>query len=279
MCDKNTESIEEEDIMYQDDLVCILRPEIKKGIVVFTYYGNSEGINKFNPYEDGLKTGKQLHSEGIDFGRTTIHPYIFFRAPFYSKKIDYSTIDSEIISSYGEIKNTNRVFIRVDPDKTFVFSSEIRDIYTRPIWYDKVDIMIENSKKSLSEYLTIIQNNVKIEQNVSISKKIYYHLFSSEAKLFPKYVNVECPYDESPINYNSEILVKIDHLTPEYFVPKSALFKPYEDGLKTGKQLHSEGIDFGRTTTYPFYSKKINENGKYKHYKHYKNYQYYKYYK
>ena len=30
--------IEESDIMYQDDLVCILKPEVKKGIIVLTNY-------------------------------------------------------------------------------------------------------------------------------------------------------------------------------------------------------------------------------------------------
>jgi hypothetical protein len=32
------EPIEQSDIMYQDDLVCILRPEVKKGIIVWTHF-------------------------------------------------------------------------------------------------------------------------------------------------------------------------------------------------------------------------------------------------
>ncbi len=122
------EPIEESDILYQDDLVCILRPDVKKGIIVWTHYTQPAEMGSL--CELGLKTGKQLQQEGINFDRSKIHPYIFFRAPYYSRDIDYTSVETEIISSYGEkqIGIEPRVFIRVDPDKTFVFSSEIRAI-------------------------------------------------------------------------------------------------------------------------------------------------------
>jgi len=118
----------DDDIMYQDELVCILKPAVKKGIVVWTHFTQPAGMNTLCRL--GLKTGKQLQSEGIDFGRSKIHPYIFFRAPYYSRDIDYTSVETEIFSSYGEIGTEPRVFIRVDPHRTFVFSSEIRDIFT-----------------------------------------------------------------------------------------------------------------------------------------------------
>ena len=119
------EPIKENDIMYQDDLVCILRPDIKKGIIIWSRYIQPSDMDSLCIL--GLKTGEQLQSEGVNFNRNIYHPYIFFRAPYYSRSIDYSTIETEIISSYGEkIEMESRVFIRVDPDKTFVFSSEIR---------------------------------------------------------------------------------------------------------------------------------------------------------
>ena len=113
------------DIMYQDDLVCILRPYIKKGIIIWSNYTQPPNMDSLLIL--GLKTGKKLKEEGVDFGRSKIHPYIFFRAPYLSADIDYSTIETEIISSFGqELLERNyetKVFIRVDPDKTFVFSS------------------------------------------------------------------------------------------------------------------------------------------------------------
>jgi hypothetical protein len=209
--------IEESDIMYQDDLVCILKPDVKKGIVVWTHYTQPPGMNSL--CELGLKTGKQLSAEGINFGRSKIHPYIFFRAPYYSRDIDYSSPKEEIKSSYGEgqIGIQPRVFIRVDPDKTFVFSSEIRALHPEDINY---------SKKLLSEYLRIIYENSKIYNTLfplTITKKqAAYHLFSSELIPVPNngmsYAKLEYPLVNIPIERNSEILVSIPHLTPDFFV-------------------------------------------------------------
>ncbi len=220
------------DIMYQDDLVCILQPYIKKGIIIWSNYTQPPNMDSLLTL--GLKTGKKLKEEGIDFGRSKIHPYIFFRAPYFSTDIDYSTIETEIISSYGhsrqhargcshmsstgqellERDNETKVFIRVDPDKTFVFSSEIRVNF-----FNEADTKIFDSKKKLSEYLTIIKTNLEIETSErSKNKKILYNLLSSKAKIFLNTINPGKLFSDAPINRNSEILVSIPHLTPEYFV-------------------------------------------------------------
>ena len=204
------------DIMFQDDLVCILRPYIKKGIIIWSNY--TQPPNMPSLLTLGLKTGKKLKEEGVDFGRSKIHPYIFFRAPYLSADIDYSTIETEIISSFGqellERVNESKVFIRVDPDKTFVFSSEIRVNF-----FNEADTKIFDSKKKLSEYLRIIKINLEIETLVSNkNKKILYNLKSSEARLFPNTTNPGKLFSNAPINRNSEILVSIPHLTSDYFV-------------------------------------------------------------
>jgi len=226
------------DIMYQDDLVCILRPNIKKGIIIWSNY--IQPLNMDSLCILGLKTGKKLKEEGVDFGRSKIHPYIFFRAPYLSADIDYSTIETEIISSYGhsrseadrqsargcsriyiscagqellERDNETKIFIRVDPDKTFVFSSEIRVNF-----FNVADTKIFDSKKKLSEYLTIIKTNLEIETFESNkNNKILYNLLSSKAKIFLNTINPGKLFSKAPINRNSEILVSIPHLTPDYF--------------------------------------------------------------
>ena len=212
------EPIEQSDIMYRDDLVCILKPNVKKGIIIWTHFTQPEGMGSL--CELGLKTGKKLKEEDVNFGRTKIHPYIFFRAPYYSRDIDYTSVETEINSSYGErqLEIEPRAFIRVDPDKTFVFSSEIRDIFKHSVWYGKEENIINNSKKTLSKYLDIIKENMEIKMDVKSDQKIWYNLFSSEAVLFPIRASPGEPFDSEPIERNSEILVSTPHLTPEHFV-------------------------------------------------------------
>ena len=198
------EPIEEDDIMYQDDLVCILKPEVKKGIIVFSRFTQPSEMDSL--CTEGLKTGQELQKEDIKFGRGVYHPYIFFCAPHYSRPIDYSTIDTEINSSFGYINKNSKVFIRVDPDRTFVFSSEIRA--KRP---DSIT-ELNKSKKTLTRYLQIIKENESIKIDFENEA---YHLYSSR-KI--KTRNSEYPIDTSPIERNSEILVSIPHLTPNFFV-------------------------------------------------------------
>ena len=238
------EPIEQSDIKYQDDLVCILKPNVNKGIIVWTDFKQPVGIDSL--CASGLKTGQQLQREGIDFGRSKIHPYMFFRAPYYSRDIDYTSIKTEINSSYGEgqIERESRVFIRVDPDKTFVFSSEIRAkiptvyFHTRDehliteqelssthsnflmnsaderyekLYNEYYNSEIKKSKKTLSQYLNIIREN-ELRPDLKI-----YNLYSSRKVSLGSPIYIY-PNDDNPIQKNSEILVSIPHLTPEYFV-------------------------------------------------------------
>jgi len=199
------EPIKEDDILYKDDLVYILKPEVPKGIIVFSEFTQPPEIDSL--CTEGLKTGQELQKEGINFGRKIYHPYIFFRAPYYSRPIDYTSIETEINSSYGkQVDMSSKVFIRVDPDRTFVFSSEIRE--QRP---DSIT-ELNKSKKTLTRYLQIIKENESIKIDFENEA---YHLYSSRKIKTRKR---EYPIDTSPIEKNSEILVSIPYLTPNFFV-------------------------------------------------------------
>jgi hypothetical protein len=243
-------AIEKTDVLYQDDLVCILKPDVKKGIIVWTHYTQPNDSETL--CTSGLKTGTQMYEEGIKFGRTRYHPYIFFRAPYYSQDINYESIESEAESSYGpgSLGNTSypKVWIRVDPDKTFVFSSNIRQnlplanfhiddgrilsaeeqsrTHTRFImkktderynglYHEYTNSEVEKSKKTLTEYLRIIKGNEYDESE-------YYNLYTSEKTFLPTLISEKdksiYPIDDTPIERESEILVSIPHLTPNYFV-------------------------------------------------------------
>lgn len=214
-----TEPIKDKDIKYKDDLVCILHPEVKKGILIRTNYVQPLGAAE-RLCNSGLKTGKLLNEQGISFDQTIYHPYIFFRAPYYSTPIDYSSVDSEIRSVYGDNseKESSMAYIRIDPEQTYVFSSEIRNIFKHSVWYKNVDTVIQKSKKTLSQYLKIIDENRIVQQQSDPNKKIWYNLFSSQAVSLSIHHHPVEPFDAEPIERNSEILVSIPHLTPDYFV-------------------------------------------------------------
>ena len=130
--------IEPEDIMFQDDLVCILKPEVKKGIIIWTQYQQPSGMDSLCTI--GLKTAKQLHTENIQFDRakSVQHPYIFFRAPYLSNIIDYTSIDSEINSSYGPGKsNIPNIFCQL-PNNTSVSSKSVKTLLNQPSNYSGI---------------------------------------------------------------------------------------------------------------------------------------------
>ena len=211
------------DIMLKTKDACILKPDCKKGILVSTKYPKKyQNIPKI-----GLKSGYKLKKEGMDLNRSIEHNCIFFRAPYQKPlKLDYSDINSEINSVYPIVDEDekkdfmeNRIFIRVHPRYTYVFSSEIRDIFMYPQNYGKKDI-IQRSRKSLLEYLHIIENNKKLMlQNQN--KLTFFNLESSKVHFSNDIVSCiarKYPYNPFLIHKCSEVLVEIPFLSPEHFV-------------------------------------------------------------
>ena len=210
-----------EDILLQTPDVCILKPEVKKGILIFHSYKT----NKLEISKIGLKTNHTLMTEGYDTKCKIPHNCIFFRAPYQKpNEINYQSIETEIQCLYGiKTNNTNynfmenKIWIRVDPRKTYTFSSEIRDIFTYPEYYQKPSIIYQ-SKKTMLDYLDIIsQNKTQMELNQDLYP--IFNLFSSQVtfrKEEPKKLKGPlCVYD---VNKNSEVLVHIPILTPKHFV-------------------------------------------------------------
>ena len=210
----NPEPINYNDIMYKDKHVCILKPNVQKGVIIMNRFNQPENMESL--CDLGLKTGSQLQKEGMEFGRSVYHPYIFFRAPYRSPdQMNYSNPEAEIISLYEEtvLDEDGVVFIRVDPDKTFVFSSEIRTVEFNKTKQNK---MLKRSKKTLTDYLRIIKENSSITEK--LNPGLRYNLFTSEAKIFPYPRSKSTEWNEYPIHRNSEILVYKPHLTRDYFV-------------------------------------------------------------
>jgi len=225
------------DIMYEDDNVCILRPEVKKGILVFTNFNQPDDIEDLCTL--GLKSAEQLQKEGVHFGRHAAvkHPYIFFRAPYYSTECDYSSIDAEIESSFKSLHTPTaggRIFIRIDPDKTFVYPSELRVLCDKQGFSEeKKYTELNKAKKNIRDYLQM-QTRVVAEfhhffgdqkgiqfwnlltyEYVAPGTGLHTRFMSRDKELTP---DLPYPYDITPPFRNSEVLVQLPHLTPNYFV-------------------------------------------------------------
>ena len=214
-----------EDILFQDNDVCILKPGVKKGVLIFTNYKQPAGMAPL--CEAGLKTGVQLQREGVNFGRNMIHDYIFFRAPYFSDPIDYTSIDTEITDSFGnsESAEPSRVWIRIDPGKSSVYSSEIRAKFSPKFMYGSPEYLfaMENevikSRKTMNEYLHILDINKSQIKYTPPGDKLVYNLFSSKVVgSIPIKDMSYYPNDSENINRTSEVLVRVPHLTPNYFV-------------------------------------------------------------
>lgn len=220
-----------EDIVFQNNDICIINPNIPKGIIIsHKYRGNFNNI-----MIEGLKSGAQLKKENIPCLTNSLHRCIFFRAPYHKpRKMDYSSIETEILNLYSESKtdiNMNdiskldadyiksHIFIRIDPRKTFVYSSELRDIFSYPELYGK-NKYINNSRKNMIEYLEIIENNRKeiiLHQNMIpyfnlITSKVNFTTYS-ESKF-----TTTLPHSPYLINKCSEVLVELPIISPNFFV-------------------------------------------------------------
>lgn len=210
-----------EDVLLETSNICILKPKVKKGILIFHSYP----LERSELIKTGLKTNHTLISEGFQTQCIIPHTCIFFRAPYQKPRaIDYSSPQKEIESVYQVTEKKlsgdfylHKVWIRVDPRKTNTFSSEIRDIFTYPKHYQK-PAYLQNSKKTMLRYFDIIESNKKIIQDNSALIPIF-NLFSSKVVMrtdLPKHF--ESPMNQYDVSKNSEVLVKIPYLTPEYFV-------------------------------------------------------------
>lgn len=229
--------IKDKDIKYQDEDVAILHPESNKGVLIWTNYNQPE--NAPDILTTGLKTGEQLQKEGIEFRRAVYHPYIFFRAPYRNpENVDKRTPIHEAVSYYDNdfMKySKNKIFIRVDPDQTYVYSSEIRVYMPSTAYHStKYNTELKKSRKTLTEYLNILSDNESMIKYKEKGTSPIYNLYTSRIvsfisssilypptrDLFHKndlYNMSNYPCNEVAVNRTSEILVRLPHLTPDYF--------------------------------------------------------------
>lgn len=230
------------DVVFEDRDVCILHPNSQRGIWVFTKNSVPNG--------QPIRTGEWMKANVPSFKeRDIFHPYVFFRAPYFAETPYYD--------AGAEAK-----WIRVDPDKTFVYSSEIRAASFQLGSKIDTEVLIQNSRKSLAEYFEVItQNAIKFPNTAEFN--VWYNLFTSEARSFAKPL-VEAkgfstnasppfPFSAHPINRNSEILVRTT-VQPGWYIssknpnarPGPAPHEGEGEGMARAQNSYSKDERFGR---------------------------------
>jgi hypothetical protein len=124
-----------------------------------------------------------------------LHPHVKSGVILYGKDGRFRPLDGRMGS---DIKDKTQ-YIRVDPDKTYVYS-----LYR--------DTPLQNSRKTLTEYLAILEENKIKPGNKHGNMQKVWNYFSSRAELISKKAVVAPPLTTMPIQYISVVLVKPDDL-------------------------------------------------------------------
>ena len=182
------------DIVFEDKDICILKPDSDRGIIIYHRFPKE--------LTDTIAMqGLRLHAANASGARSVDHTYIFFRAPgaachecgSHATLNDINTNYPKKLQMPASDQTDAYFCIRIDPTKTFVYSSECRvNYYGTEMW--------KNSRLSLQDYLNVIMENLPIKSNK-------YHVFSYRK------VNPSCKGDmftDCPPEFNAEILARCD---------------------------------------------------------------------
>jgi hypothetical protein len=221
----------ENDILFKNEDVCILTPSSTRGVIIFTNVTARFGGDPKNVCEDGLFSYNELSRKYPEYKlqyrkeiNETHNDLIFFRAPYNS---DVSTFKS----SYGKnVKDMLSNFlpqtivtIRVDPNETYVYSSEIRAKGRLTDLKRSRILMTEYLEKIKNIPKDYIKNGKDMYSNIITYKKIYKNTLPHR-----KQRNNWIEIDRSELTYpeimhfniekNTEVVVKLPNIPPSWFV-------------------------------------------------------------
>jgi hypothetical protein len=168
-----------EDILYSDQYISILKPDINKGILICSENINSLIVN--NVYYQKEHFESITYNYLSDYGMIAHEKYINFIVPYYVRDINYTSPKNEILSSYGYSGlSQNKIYIRIDPDNTYIFNKS----------NNLDDMSVHSSKISLSYYMKKY-NNVSMIKQFLFSKSKNYKIIADISKLNAKFC-VKC---------------------------------------------------------------------------------------
>ena len=201
------------DILYEDADICILHPDSRRGIEVFTISGSH------NICKEGLLSYNELRRRHPEYGlpnrsrdhRNAKHNnLIFFRAPYnrdvssFETSYDNKSPEDMIKRSYSE---TAIATIRIDPDKSYVYYSEARASGTA------ADIQI--SRVPMKHYIEYMIPTIKRRGAYRNHSGLIQFVYSD--RLTNRLAEHSDGYG-STITRFFELVANIPHIPPEWFV-------------------------------------------------------------
>jgi hypothetical protein len=200
------------DILYQNNDVCILDPASERGILIFTRSKSknicSEGLLSYNELR---KRHPELNLKNRHHHDPTHDDLIFFRAPYNSDTSSFeSSYDGKPVESMLSTLNEEAfAILRIDPEKTYVYSSETR---AKGKYSDLIA-----SRIPMSDYLNRIRGHSSFR--AQYPSKPCANILTFEKRIFGQYAYCSYPWEEYlPIERMAEVVVKLPHIPPEWFV-------------------------------------------------------------
>jgi len=187
------------DVLFEDEDVCVLRPDSPRGLVVFHKY-----LERFHDQitREGLVLGSGLRTGT----RSINHPFIFFRAPSRNSATGHNPRRPTLLDiscNYEpcqiDLANPFLFCIRIDPARTAVYSSEARvNYWGTDLW--------RGSRVPMQTYWDIL------DSNKSSRTGSFYNVLTYERCQYPSEGTTIAPPER-----NAEILVR-SSIPPEWRV-------------------------------------------------------------
>lgn len=167
----------DDDVLYQDADICILHPRSTRGIEVYNRSSHqtvtSHGLYSMNKVREVFP---ELSSIRVERRHDDT---IFFRAP----KTEDTTSTETLYETdfYDEADHSVYSFIRIDPDKSFVFNGEIRVNN-----WDNQYNLIRNSRTTMDNYFNAIRANREVLKTCPPGHIPIYNTYSYRLDRFEK---------------------------------------------------------------------------------------------
>ena len=154
-----------DEVFFQDDDVCILYPQVKRGILVFSIFNV---VDVPAVYEEGLVSAAEFISrKDPDFKNNAIYDNddaIYFKAPFTytdDNSLSLETYYQDNVVDKFATKGNNLFVIRIDPDKTYVYLPTIRTQV-----HNGKEQTSKPTRMTFNQYINIINQNNLVTQPV-----------------------------------------------------------------------------------------------------------------
>jgi hypothetical protein len=194
-----------EDVVFQNEDICILSPNSGRGIPIY-HHSRNPNLCKTGMEKVDWDKKSSVRRKNIDHYK--LH---FFRAPFTSDTRSFEGLYGG--NSIDTMLRSDKMYkslctIRVDPDLTYVYSSDAR--IDKEIGIDE----FLGSKITLTRYLEILR------EDQDIAEPYYSDLLTFKKRQVEESGEYEIGNERLnfPIEQNSEIVVKIKKIPIEWFV-------------------------------------------------------------